>query len=117
MAEPDFIGFLTERLNEDEAYARNVLASLPPEWGPFTWEWTAYSSEPSDPYPYCIVHERAPTPARVLAEVEAKRQLLRLHDDLGELRCAEDEQESPCPTLLVMAIPYQDHPQFQPEWR
>ena len=122
---PDFIGFLTERLNEDEAEARSILDSLPPEWGPYTWKWQAWSSHPDDIQPYLFPH--VPTPTRLLAEVEAKRQLLNLHGGVhecvgylyGEVRTvyvAEGYVHSNCPTLQAVASVYQDHPEYQPEW-
>lgn len=75
-------------------------------------------------------------PARVLAEVEAKQQLLDEHeaDSFGDCTtCARPEdfdedgdgnrtwsrssQPFPCPTLRLLSLPYADHPDYREEWR
>lgn len=73
-------------------------------------------------------------PARVLAEIAAKRAILDLHelvtphddDDLAPWResqpglqlCREcDWKPFPCPTVRLLAQPYADHPDFDPTWR
>jgi len=66
-------------------------------------------------------------PARVLAEVEAKRQLLHLHrqmEDSEEMLdfCATCDAagkypEYPCQTLRLLALPYADHADYREEWR
>jgi Family of unknown function (DUF6221) len=82
--------------------------------------------------------------ARVLAECEAKRQIVALHEsgallDHSEYECTcgfsdhrraectcgwtiADEGEwerpsSPCPTLRYLALPYADHSDYRDEWR
>jgi hypothetical protein len=73
-------------------------------------------------------------PARILAEVDAKRQLLKLHrNESGYCAvCAhpEDFDEDadgnrewirtaivwPCPTVRLLTLPYADHPEYRPEW-
>ena len=74
-------------------------------------------------------------PTRVLREVEAKRRILDEHADLD---CASIELDSwsrsftacrrcrdvlsdkrvvaPCPTLRLLALPYDEHPDYQAEW-
>lgn len=69
-------------------------------------------------------------PARVLREVDAKRQLLALHAVdyrerpervLGEVDdpfCAECVGERyPCATIRLLALPYVDRPGYREEWR
>jgi hypothetical protein len=77
-------------------------------------------------------------PAYVLAEVDAKRQIIELHhpyqvttsnDGLNwdYARCvacepADRELEPgesywPCPTLCLLALPFADHPDYQGSWR
>jgi len=59
-------------------------------------------------------------PARVLAECEAKRQIVALHkSEPGQHPdfCGHDLRELPCPTLRLLALPYADHPDYLPEWR
>ncbi|MFF2773364.1 DUF6221 family protein [Streptomyces sp. NPDC058052] len=57
------------------------------------------------------------TQERVLAEVEAKRQILELHTEGSSLFCAHCEHEPPCPTLRLLALPYADHPNYRDTWR
>ena len=69
-------------------------------------------------------------PARVLREIDAKRQLLKLHapSDLGTW-VGDDEDETPacrtcgnltarfpCRTLRLLALPYADRPGYREEW-
>lgn len=55
-------------------------------------------------------------PARVLADCEALRKVVELHwADFDECReCHADDY--PCPTLLALALPWRDHPEFREEW-
>jgi hypothetical protein len=63
-------------------------------------------------------------PARVLAEVEAKRRIVAEHPDYGGYgescaTCAESDVDLapyPCPTLRALASVYRDHPGFREEW-
>jgi hypothetical protein len=61
---------------------------------------------------------------RVLAKCEAKRRIVALHWDTDPscARCANPDDEMtnepwPCATLRLLALPYADHSDFQPEWR
>jgi hypothetical protein len=70
-------------------------------------------------------------PARVLAEVEAKRRILEEHR-LASYRASWDEDQDicgtcrydngldvypyPCPTVRLLALPYADHPDYRDEW-
>ncbi len=83
-------------------------------------------------------------PARVLADVEAKRRIVALHEPKTSTwpkahgmepyvertctECGTGRQEPgdpadfwptdwPCPTLRMLALPFADHPQFRAEWR
>lgn len=65
-------------------------------------------------------------PARVLRQVEAQRGIITAHGwfrdhahvldgpVVGICQCGEDQ---PCPTLRYLALPYDDHPDYRPEWR
>ena len=63
-----------------------------------------------------------PSPARVLAECEAKR---RMVDEREGCANAKDDQGRPASMLLkshagwlrILAAVYADHPDFDPEWR
>lgn len=63
---------------------------------------------------------------RVLADLDAKRQRLRLHrgdvptdGDRGGsgLCCEHDRQPWPCLDLRLDALPFADHPDYQQHWR
>ncbi|MGF2208993.1 DUF6221 family protein [Streptomyces albidoflavus] len=131
----DLIAFLRGRLEEDEARAR----ALPP--GPWVWrEGEAGTDSPgdalvgadgqpvlsaSDPDEYSAWIIRADgfdaylqqmQPARVLAEVEAKRRtLIRCEEELmaGAPRLTHFIQQ----TIWEMSLPYADHPDYREEWR
>lgn len=65
-----------------------------------------------DPGPGC--------PSRVLAECEAKRAIVELHaPEPGQHPdfCGHDLRQLPCSTLRILALPYADHPDFDPAWR
>lgn len=102
----DLAVFLLARIAEDEAKAR----TLPPP----NLRWA---------------------PARVLAECETKRLIIKEHgsDRWDCAVCAEEEsfsedsdgngewyrsaKHAPCPTLRFLALPYSDHPDYREEWR
>lgn len=75
-------------------------------------------------------------PARVLAECEAKRRIVAAHPretvsgfsrdaiDFPDGWCDADgtyddmpRNHWPCDTMRALALPYQDHPDFDPDWR
>jgi len=66
-------------------------------------------------------------PARVMAECEAKRWIMKIHTEgLDDFDGSElystgcDGCRSalwPCPTILALILPYADHPDYQPEWK
>lgn len=78
-------------------------------------------------------HIAAHDPARVLAEVEAKRRIVLRHsphdmaspahaatcerEHWGVLVCNHDGRTWPCPDLLDLASIYADHPDYRKEWR
>ena len=104
--------FLLARIAEDEAAAgeslratRREAVSLRPTDGQATTSALSYME--------FIV--RWP-PARVLAECEAKRAVVGLHPEmLGWCQgCAHESY--PCRTLLALALPYADHPDYDPSW-
>lgn len=112
--------FLTARIDEDKARADDAWKAV--DNGAVVWD----RLHPD-------VRAAMWTPARVLAECEAKRRILDMHTsaatwDGGE-ECAQcsfheayegfnDVSETfPCPTLRFLALPYADHPDYQEAWR
>lgn len=128
----DLVAFLRARLDEDEALARDA----PP--GPW------YIGNAVDPTQPCSVHTfpgvrlvadglnwlvaehiARQNPARALADIEAKRRLLKLHGRVGDLPfCMTCDAPSGvpgksqgCDTLRLLATPYAHHPDYRAEWR
>jgi hypothetical protein len=102
----DIVDFLSERLDEDEAAARRLLGDRS-------------VSEAGKWY------ER-----RLLLECESKRRLLRIVESARQTALAtmvtnafgDDPQWIPesiewtTKSLNALALPYADHPDFEPEW-
>jgi hypothetical protein len=152
----DLVQWLGEQLDKDERITRAVR--VPHDWhqGPGDDpEWTdaelvcMWPPEFHTPYER-DKHWRGLTvegvqlaafiaehdPARVLREIEAKRQIVKLHgratlrggggaqhfDTSTVCRSCEPnhqfpEQSWPCPTLRLLALPYADREGFREEWR
>lgn len=117
--------FLLARLAEDERVAQQA------------------STEPPRFFPdhHTREHVARWDPARVLADCDAKRQIVELHcpvvtTALGRDPIVTDEcsvcvdevdegggyfavtmKRLPCPTLRTLALPYADHPDHREEWR
>lgn len=106
--------FLTERLDEDEA--RATAAARRRDQG------TDEPISPGEP-------GRAFTPARLLAEVEAKRQLVHLAYEATGLDMDKDLDRDVDARevsgiefvgermLRALALPYADHPDYSEIWR
>lgn len=155
----ELIQFLCDRLNEDEA------AALPWPEDQRNWEvrgarYVTYAASPAQEQVTAInvggdgalgwerisvkrdseqklgEHIARHDPARVLHEIDAKRQLVKLHGR-ATLRagggaqhyatatvcrsCEPDlqfpELSWPCATLRLLALPYADRPGYHEEWR
>lgn len=114
-------GFLNAQLDEDEWAARRIHADrceTPAEVTPDSM------GRPMAPVCDCDWHI-----ARVLAEADAKRAVVAMHDGSHECpsegdNCGwwmpddEDDHHQSlwCPTLRILAQPYRDHPDYQPRW-
>lgn len=150
----ELVDFLRARLDEDEAAAK--AATSGPWWynpgkqwlGPEAFEkydltkgeeFVGYGG----PHPFTgavcatgpashaqsmadAAHIARHDPARVLAEIEAKRMLLDLHAP-GEMEYVDgdvcmacdvrgEEPFYPCKTLRLLARPFRDHPDFDQAW-
>jgi hypothetical protein len=135
----DLISWLTQQLDEDERIARStfLVEGDDGEWivsfNPDTDEATGVLGRSihigmiggnGDLDEVCQAeHIVRFNPARVLREVEAKRQILAQHppgedgycgDGLGLDGCKWDW---PCPTVRLLTLPYADRPGFKEEWR
>lgn len=120
--------FLLARLDEDEAVARAAVT----QEGEATWYVAPVHTAPRitrvrtsrDNVPVALVegiekihddthlseHIARHDPARVLAEVEAKRRIVARLADESSRRYDYD-------TLRLLALPYADHPDYDEAWR
>lgn len=119
----ELVTFLRARLDEDEAVARRVKSS----WRQIGETGVIVASEggraeecANGNWAGIAEHIVRHDPERVLAEVEAKRQIL----DQNERYTAErrrmmggwDPQSDDSPILAALATVYADHPDYRPEW-
>ena len=121
------VGFLLARIEEDERAARfcDEWDERFRETGTVRHKWVRLTADGGSSFA-----GGAPTPRRVLAECEAKRRIITLHEQgsgwLGDpeprgcLLCHENdgiiERFGWCETVRALALPYADHPDFRKEW-
>ncbi len=130
----DLIAFLLDRLDEAEAVAK---AASPGPWrvNSTSYPESIYSAEDDDVVSggrwggeasifdqdkdaFFIAYQH---PARVLADVAAKRQIIKLHQpcvDEPECHvCGPHGSSGACLTLCLLALPDAGHPDYREEWR
>lgn len=141
----DIAAFLNGRLDEDEAVAKAAAREYVSPWGvDKLWRITGLSDDirPHDTvraadngvvaHPVMDVaatHIAHHDPARVLAEVAAKRAIVDRHDPDTENNCSTCVvgihmsegwvmyDEWPCWHLRTLAAVYADHADYRDEWR
>lgn len=116
--------FLLARLDEDEEAAQ---AAPMREWEQGGEFWHRGNPDPTPLMRHVLAHD----PARVLAEVAAKRALVAEHTapppwEKQCPRCGDVENQvayegpepypAPCPTLRLLALPHAGHPDYRQEW-
>jgi hypothetical protein len=103
----DLIAFLQARLDEDE-HAANA--------------WLPLGNPTAAERNHIARHD----PARVLADVAAKRAIVDLHSPHHHGACpvcwlvtkrSSLREDFPCRTLRTLALPHSDHPDYREEWR
>jgi hypothetical protein len=133
----ELMAFLRERLDEDEQIARAVDDRS----APWDGQWVTDGSDALRTFnghvlfyghngplkPGLVDHIARHDPARVLAEVEAKRRILdeivprmneiddHIHGEWGVGPIDPSTYES-LGLLRLLAAPYADHRDYQPEW-
>jgi hypothetical protein len=127
----ELVEFLRTRLDEDEQRAK---AATPGPWMPEGDDdtddevWTAHDGEHGelvgDTVAYVrggermranVAHIARHDPARVLAEVDAKRRIIA---ECERTLAYEDHGHAVAEFVLQgLALPYADHPDFREEWR
>jgi hypothetical protein len=107
----DLVAFLNARLDEDEQIAQ---ATCCPDWTDEGWKVLDSNAALDEGLVAQTVqfqtdadHIARWDPARVLADVQAKRQILE-HEDMW----GEDST-----ILQFLAQPFADHPDFDPSWK
>lgn len=112
MSTDGIVAFLEARYAETEEAARETRTVM--------WDGISFHDLGAADVPH-IVRQ---SPARVLADIKAKRQILAIHQPGPGVDwcvvCVEHDYEDtpwPCPTLLALVQPDADHPDFDPSWR
>lgn len=109
----ELITFLRARLDDDEAVLRSCAGGVP------RWRAEDIAIFGPDLSPEVRAHIARHDPARVLKEIEAKREVVRLYERAydyaptftsGFAAAMED-------ALLMFALAYADHPDYREEWR
>lgn len=119
----DLVAFLRARITEDEAIANQAFAEhndAASEWSEI-WSGVVQLGIYED---LILTHDRAVSchivrhdPARVLAEVDAKRELVDEHHPVDPCDAHDAALASmECPTLRALALPYADHPDYDESW-
>jgi hypothetical protein len=109
--------FLLARIAEDEAHwehLKQILAGAPSHSMVRGEQFNFAAGDGEPPVPF--------VPRKLLAECDAKRRIVELHEapnrpDYLRSYCVACGDSFPCPTLRLLALPYADHPDYQPEWR
>lgn len=137
----DLTEFLLARIAEDETDARER-----PSQAPIHTSGCYYYHHTLDAGWYCDCDDDGALSRRLLAECDAKRRIVELHEH-PEGSCWEmhrgvygpgwpsgsyaiegqswahpsleppEVHPGPCETLQLLALPYADHPDYRPEWR
>jgi hypothetical protein len=130
--------FLLARIAEDEAAANAAhRESMRGHAGPgFARSRVAWAAQAEEVRGHALIERFSPV--RVLAECEAKRRIVELHESLvgdpyGEIKdrvvywcalCDQDRdyigiphEEDGCETLRALGAIYADHPDYREEWK
>jgi hypothetical protein len=130
----ELVRWLGEQFDEEERIARSAGGTAWLEWAEGGWvetavvpkaEWKGPGDDGRHVASVRAAEDRAHIvrhdPARVLREIEAKRRILAEHSLNGWVctTCdnGEVEQVFPCPTLRLLALPYEDRPGYREAWR
>ena len=130
--------FLLARIAEDEAVALPARGPGDGEWASWNRSWDtspmrdlAVDGVRVATLPMTIdEHVCRHSPARVLAECEAKRRIVAKYSWADGHRCATEKVDERChedgethnaardawETLRILALPYADHRDYLPEW-
>jgi hypothetical protein len=113
------VEFLRERLDEDEQVASMAAGPIGHRWQPNPAGGLSGRDGPMRVHledRQCLPHIARHDPARVLADVAAKRRIMLEHSPSSQGIC-ECSAPWPCPTLRALAAVYADHPDYDPAWQ
>lgn len=115
------VAFLRARLDEEQREAEAALERTTTTRRRIGGQWVEGTIQPPE------WRRSVWPPARVLAEVDAKRRIIEQHTvtEASEFEgktdtityCPICRNDGECPTLRLLALPYADHPDYRAEWR
>lgn len=108
------VEFLTARWSEEEAVARAAIADDGGQDGGFEdHPWlTDGTMLPRFGDAAAELIRTFAVPRRVLADIAAKRMIMEQH---AFKQCRE--AQNPCPTMRALALPFDQHPDYDESWR
>ena len=130
--------FLLARIAEDEAVAKTAYGSDPSPWVGDGWlrnnrgDHLFFTGDGDTPEAdeETTRHIARWDPARVLAECEARRQVVQGYREAWEMakqlaRAGQEEEAQAVrygrvgleSALVALALPYADHPDYDPKWK
>lgn len=104
----DLVEFLLARVAEDEAEARAAQADAMVGFRWKHWPEGAY---------YEIQAATLTSTRRTRAECEAKRRIVERAAPLADSQVRRQTRTLALGVMLALALPYADHPDFDPAWR
>ncbi|MFD7996860.1 DUF6221 family protein [Streptomyces mexicanus] len=122
----DLVQWLRAQLDEDERVARLALDQTGDNWRAYYKQIIAanprFGEDPADANTSEVAdHIARHDPTRVLAEVEAKRQVIEQYESIGNPPPSEigpDLVRAELGRVLrLLALPYADRPGYREEWR
>ena len=124
----DLVAFLTAMLDADEVAAKGAAVPNDENGGGEIWEVSpaggvdgahgpVYFHDGGIPTAEQDAHIARHDPARVLAEVAAKRAILAEFEEARGLHSRRDEVAALYFSLRQLAAVYATHPAYRPEWK
>ncbi|MFM9542297.1 DUF6221 family protein [Streptomyces turgidiscabies] len=127
----DLVQWLRAQLDEDERIARAACEGAEGRWHPLgnqhggsvAGDHDGYHVACDEGYPTVeqATHIAEHDPARVLREIDAKRQIIEQHEryaaERRRMMAGWDPQSDDSPILAALASVYADRPGYRAEWK